>query len=562
MRPTTVPDCRWWSRGRKMAGLGHFCVPQWTWLRLSFMLVAPFRERLGRAGVMLTLASMLMQACAPRADSTQRENEHPLQVPAPAPPGEQDWRAGFSAAMQQVAHGVHVARGVLPRAPDPAAAGYTFLVELDAARDQSRWFDKASILADRDTLESWYSEHDYVPVANSLALVAIPVPGVEQPRMYWYSWGDTGFIVPQTMFHPASTVKLGTTVAALMFAARQGLTGEAYVEFDDVSGNYSGRIRDIYYNTLMFSSNADYNRLGVIAGFDTLNNELLSPRWGLPNMAIQSRYGGRGRGAGFRNSPEIEWREGSSEGVIPERNSEAPAPDCVGNCTTLFELQEILRRVMLHHELPVDERFPIADEDIARIHEHLLITRDRLQSAPEDTLGGENVQVFNNVGRIPGTVLVENAFLLQPGNGRRAFAAVSIGFPRALGDDSTNTVSWLTALCRNSLLAVLDRDHEGPGLQHNAGIPMEVTVSANGESAAALLRVDVRVEDADRVVVWRNRERVAEVRPEQWNGIALPFYILPDIAQPAEPWVLTVEARRGEEAVSYQAWWLAGAATP
>jgi hypothetical protein len=380
--------------------------------------------------------------------------------------------------------------------------------------------------------------------------------------MYWYSRGDTGFIVPQTMFHPASTVKLGTSVAALMFAAQHGLTGEAHVEFDDVSGNYSGRIRDIYHNTLMYSSNADYNRLGAIAGFDTLNEQLLSPRWGLPNMAIQSRYGGRGRGAGFRNSPEIEWREGSSEGVIPERNSEAPAPACNGNCTTLFELQEILRRVMLHHELPPEERFPIVDDDIARIHEHLLITRDRLQSTPEDTIGGEDVQVFNNVGRIPGTVLVENAFLLQPETGRRAFAAVSIGFPRSLGDDSTNTVSWLSALCRNSLLAVLDRDHEGPGLQHNAGIPMTVTVSANAESATALLRLDIRVNDADRVMVWRNRERVAEVTPEQWNEIALPFYVLSEITQPAEPWVLTVEARQGEEAVSYQAWWMPGVPAP
>jgi hypothetical protein len=526
------------------------------------MLSSLFVELLGRAVVTLTLASFSMQACAPRADSTQLDDEHAAQGDTPPPPNEQDWRDGIFATMNCVAQATEAARQLLPQAPDPAAAGYTFVVELDAARDQSRWFDKASILADRDTLAVWYAEHDYVPVANSLALVAIPVPGVDQPRMYWYSRGDTGFIVPQTMFHPASTVKLGTSVAALMFAAQHGLTGEAHVEFDDVSGNYSGRIRDIYHNTLMYSSNADYNRLGAIAGFDTLNEQLLSPRWGLPNMAIQSRYGGRGRGAGFRNSPEIEWREGSSEGVIPERNSEAPAPACNGNCTTLFELQEILRRVMLHHELPPEERFPIVDDDIARIHEHLLITRDRLQSTPEDTIGGEDVQVFNNVGRIPGTVLVENAFLLQPETGRRAFAAVSIGFPRSLGDDSTNTVSWLSALCRNSLLAVLDRDHEGPGLQHNAGIPMTVTVSANAESATALLRLDIRVNDADRVMVWRNRERVAEVTPEQWNEIALPFYVLSEITQPAEPWVLTVEARQGEEAVSYQAWWMPGVPAP
>jgi len=517
--------------------------------------------RKGRAVVALLLASCCTQACAPRSDSTQLDDENAAQVQVSGPPAGQDWRDGFSATMGSVARATDAARQILPQAPDPAAAGYTVAMDLNAERDQSRWFDKASILADRNALDIWYTEHNYVPVANSLALVAIPVPGVEQPRIYWYSWGDTGFIVPQTMFHPASTVKLGTTVAALMFAARHGLTGEAHVEFDDVSGHYSGRIRDIYYNTLMFSSNADYNRLGAIAGFDTLNNELLSPRWGLPNMAIQSRYGGRGRGAGFRNSPEIEWQEGSSEGVIPERSSEAPAQDCAGNCTTLFELQEILRRVMLHHELPVDERFPITGEDIARIHEHLLITRDRLQSAPEDTLGGENVQVFNNVGRIPGTVLVENAFLLQPENGRRAFAAVSIGFPRSLGDDSTNTVAWLSALCRNSLLAVLDRAHEGPGLQHNAGIPMTVNVSANGESAAALLRVDIRVEGADRVVVWRNRERVAELLAEPWHGMALPYFVLSGLVPPAEPWVLTVEAFRGAEAVSYQAWWMVGAAT-
>jgi hypothetical protein len=429
------------------------------------------------------LAALALLACRSPATDPASRPAHvaaaaaptPAPAPAPAPPAEDPALAPLRAAY-----------------PEP--------VPLDPDRDRDGWFAKARALADKRSLGRHYREVGYDPPAFSRALVVAVRPGVGQPRYYHYSLDDTAFEVPRHYFHPASTVKLATSVGALRTVGALGLTGDATLEFDDGEGHYAGKLADSVHEALMHSSNRDYNRLVRIAGFDALNVEYLSPRWGLPEMAIQARYGSR-EGPTLRSSPAMRWREGERSGELPAREAVSRHPTCKGNCATLFELHDVQRRVMLHDELPADERFPIDARDVARMKATMRITRKRLGRVPDEAFGAP-VEVFNNVGRIPRVALLENATLIEPASGRRLFMVASVAFPGSLGDSDAKVVPRLRALVRPTLDLALQRAPEGPGLQHDAGPRPGLTLRRRPDDPGALL---VEVATALPVRAWIDR---------------------------------------------------------
>ncbi|MBK7826725.1 hypothetical protein [Nannocystis sp.] len=391
-----------------------------------------------------------------------------------------------------------------PVAPDPALlalrAEHPQLLNLDPARDRDGWFTMARLLADKDSLGKHYRRVDYEPPAFSRALVVTVRPGVGQPRYFHYSLGDTAFEVPRHYFHPASTVKLATSVGALWTLGALGLTGDAEIEFSDAEGLQSGQVADMVHEALMHSSNKDYNRLVRIAGFDALNQEYLSPRWGLPEMAIQARYGNRD-GPTLRSSPPMRYREGELQGELPAREASGRHASCKGNCATLFELHDVQRRVMLHEELPADQRFPISLTDVERMRATMKITRKRLGRVPDEAFGAP-VEVFNNVGRIPRVALLENATLVERGGPRRLFMVASVAFPGALGDTDRLVVPRLRALVRPTLDLALQAAPQGPGLQHDAGPRPGLRVAQHAQDPGRLL---VEVEADAEARVWLDR---------------------------------------------------------
>lgn len=377
-----------------------------------------------------------------------------------------------------------------PPAPDPALlalrAEYPHPIALDDARDRDGWFQMARLLSDQDSLGKHYRRVDYEPPAFSRALVVVVRPGVGQPRYFHYSLGDTAFEVPRHYFHPASTVKLATSVGALWTVGALGLTGDAEIEFTDAEGVQRGRIADMIHEALMHSSNKDYNRLVRIAGFDALNEQYLSPRWGLPEMAIQARYGDR-RGPTLRSSPPMRYREGELQGELPAREAASHNRACKGNCATLFELHDVQRRVILHEELPPGQRFPIGQPDVERMRATMRITRKRLGRVPDEAFGAP-VEVLNNVGRIPGLALLENATLIERGGPRRLFMVASVAFPAALGDTDRLVVPRLRQLVRPTLDLALATTPRGPGLQHDAGPRPQLRVAQRADGL--LVEVD------------------------------------------------------------------------
>lgn len=407
------------------------------------------------------------------------------------------------------------------RGPDPALAAlqaeYPIAVAIDPDRDRDGWFRMAHALADRTRLADHYARVGYEPPGFSRALGVAVRPGVGQPRYFYYSLGDTAFEVPRQFFHPASTVKLAASIGALRTVGALGLTGDVTLEFHDGEGRYKGKLADSVHEALMHSSNRDYNRLVRIAGFDALNVDYLSPRWGAPEMAVQARYGSRD-GPTLRTSPEIAYREGDRTGVLPAREGTSKQPGCRGNCATLFELHDIQRRVMLHAELPADQRFPIAEQDVARMRETMRTTRKRFGKVADEAFGAP-VEIYNNVGRIPRLALLENATMIEPRSGRRLFIVVSVAFPASLGDSDAQVVPRLRALARPTLDFILAGEPDGPGLQHDAGERPALQVQARpGGGVLALVDTDLEVR------VWIDRQALArrgEGRPAAFVGEGL-----------------------------------------
>lgn len=181
-------------------------------------------------------------------------------------------------------------------------------------------------------------------------------------------------------WNPASTVKLFSAVAALRRLSRYGFTHQATVEIKGRQGFHVWKVEDLVREALVPSNNIAHNHLVQLAGFDYLNQDFLSERNGFRHSAILRAYATRawremGEASSLRETPPLVVREGektrSFRGAVGRYE-----PDCKGACTSLLDLSESLRRVMLD-ELPRRRRYGLPEDTLRFLQEVLSEKRAR-----------------------------------------------------------------------------------------------------------------------------------------------------------------------------------------
>ena len=219
-------------------------------------------------------------------------------------------------------------------------------------------------------------------------------------------------------FWPASSIKVLAALGALEFVGQQGFTGAATVSV----GNGAPRtIRSIYDAAVRISSNSDYDLLVEIAGVDWLNKEFLTPARGFPVTVIQRSYT---VGGNLRRTPAITLTEGSRRAVIPPRDGKVDNDCARGQCSDLLEMSESVRRVVLHNEIPVAERFRLAPADVTGMTAALLGAEGWFEPAVARVLG-TGARIYGKPGQVPGLDCLD-VTLIEGRNGQRLLLSATV----------------------------------------------------------------------------------------------------------------------------------------
>ena len=231
-------------------------------------------------------------------------------------------------------------------------------------------------------------------------------------------------------------MKLLAAVAALERLRGWGFGPETKVTFgycEADGGPVTQTVEEVVRAAITPSDNVAFDRLVEIAGYEWLNESFLSDGRGLGASVLQRGYGGRhrypdtGRGS-LRHSPPITLSEGSRLKELPERKS-TKGYDCPkqGNCVPLRDLAECLRRVMLHEELPSNERFELGSADLKLLRGALAGERKRglgVVNGLKEAFGPDRLLLHHKAG-FALKWFSDNVFVHDTATGRRWLVALA-----------------------------------------------------------------------------------------------------------------------------------------
>lgn len=405
------------------------------------------------------------------------------------------------------------------------------------------WYTQASKIADRQSLAAAFAQAGYTPPSGLYLVAARVVAGQGQPALELFSYKDTGFTYSPGHFWPASTVKLTAAVGALWTLGSYGLTGAAQVTFQDDDGSYSGTVANLYDRALRISDNVAYNRLVEIAGFDAFNDQFLVTARGLPQMVLQRRYTKPLPTSNLRTSPTISYVEGAKSGTIPQRVGTGSHPECPseGNCTTLFELLDGLRRVTLHSELPSTERFPLASSDVTGLKAALLAAVTDMQPGAGQALG-HPVTIYNKTGLVPGNDHLDHGLIVDNTSGERFLIALSLPYAASTSSATISTVA------KQTLLALKAAPAAGT-LQLDAGAKITVQLDDKGPGPGGTRSYDIKISapGADKLAIWVDGWPIGTP-----SGPSPYFELSYGFSQPGER-LMVVHALTGTKLLGYRA---------
>ncbi len=389
----------------------------------------------------------------------------------------------------------------------------------DALSPAWTWIEQARRAMDHEALAAAFAAEGWTLPEGSEVYGARIVPGVEGPAYVMMDAGGGAF---SEAYWPASTVKVLSSIAALEFLHARGFTGAARVTW---ASGFSDIARNIVDRAVRVSSNQDYDRTIRIAGFAWMNESFLDASHGFPGAVIQRSY------AGFpiRDIPEMTLEEGGRRDVVPARaTTTSYGCGADGNCASLFELTEGVRRVVLDAEVPTDERFAVDASDIAALQDALCHSTPSFFEGGASRALGHAPRICHKPGWVPYDDCLDHGVVEDPATGERWLMAASI--PDAIGD--TNCRS-LDDMGEHLLRALRRATSSGTPLQQDAGIAVIVQIDP---SASGGVQFSVEALGADRLELFIDGTRIGDASGRD-------RFVL---ASPAPP--------RGERLVTVRAW--------
>jgi len=234
-------------------------------------------------------------------------------------------------------------------------------------------------------------------------------------------------------WNPASTVKIFSVIAALQRVCRLGFSPDAQLTFYNRKQEINATLRELVSTTLIDSNNMSYNRLTQLAGFDFLNGDFLSPVNGFANSAIMKAYEyprwiRQGETRSLRFSPTITLQEKGREETLSAKEGLLETGCFSSACTTLRDLGEAMRRLMLQEYLDPKETFNLHPDDLALVRWSMSQPRrrgnqavDRIKAVFKD----EEIKIYNKPG-YSARWFSDNVFIHAPGR-RQAWIIVMAG---------------------------------------------------------------------------------------------------------------------------------------
>lgn len=404
------------------------------------------------------------------------------------------------------------------------------------------WNAMVQAAADRSSLDAAFAAAGYTPPAGTYLFAAIARPGLQQLAFSFFSRGDDGFVWSSGVYWPASTVKVLAAVGAIRKLASVGCGVNATVSFSDDDGFYSGTVANLVDLAIRVSDNVAYNRLMEIGGFEEINHDLLHARFGMPRLVLQRRYTHPTPQSNLRNSPPISYIQGAISGTLPARTGTSVFPECPneGNCITLAELLEGLRRVVFHEEIPASERFELGPAELQALHMALQTSPSQMGPGIEAALPGHALRIYNKEGQVYGDDRLDHAAVADDTTGKIYLLAASMPY-------NTTSQADMAELARQTIAALDAAAAQRVFLQKNEGGPIAVRTTYQGPGTvpgSVRMEIAIQAADADTIELFMDRWTLEAPQPS-----GQLFLLERDFSTSGER-LLTVLARRAGQIVA------------
>ena len=257
-------------------------------------------------------------------------------------------------------------------------------------------------------------------IPETFKALIIEIVTDEQGRAVYYPMDYHGTSRDRDNWWPASTVKLYAAVAALEKLGAMGFSPKAELTFGygedesrtllapfdvEAATPVTQPMSELIGQAVTESRNPEFDRLVEFVGAKRLNRYFLVPEKGIRDTVMMRAYSGRVKNPENgktinRHSPPIRVHEGTRERQLKEQlNTETYDCERDGNCTTLSDLTEVLRRVMMHEHLPKSERYKLTENALALLRSALKRkTKGGVNDALKAEFKGRPIEIYHKGG--------------------------------------------------------------------------------------------------------------------------------------------------------------------